>query len=551
MRNRIILALTTAILFYCLPLKAEEIPVKSRIESVSMFKNGLAVVKHVLTVDKPGQYVVEDISSDPVHGTFWIDSDAAVKVRVTYQEITSDQLSLDRLNLQEGFAGQEVEISFKEPGQTPLKGTIEHMVLNNTWDQNYNPRGHYDYYSYRSDRNGQPTPFFGLSLIVRKSDGLEFVDQSAISHLKVLSTKTTVKMRKPVLILQVEAVNKTKTSVGISYLTKGLSWAPSYRIALLDAVSLSIEQSAVIKNEYADIDDVEMKLITGFPQVKFAHVTSPLSLKTNLSQFFTQLNQPPVAATGLASNAMVQQQTISVNEPISVSDLDLGSASQGEGVDLYYRSIGKNTLKEGDALFTSLAKAKAPYERIIEWVVPDTRRANGRPVEDYERQQHPDKYQDAAWDAISFKNPFDFPMTTATASIYAQGQFNGQSQSNWVNPGEKSVIYVTKALSIMTSFSEQEEPGERVMVKLAGNQYQKVTVTGNLAARNNRAQAITMLVRRQFSGDLVSATGSPESKLREEGIDSMNKRNELKWNFSLQSGEEKKITYSYTVLIPY
>jgi hypothetical protein len=552
MKDRTILLIAVAMCVYCLPLWAEEIPVQGRIESVSMFKNGLAVVRHVVSVDKPGDYIVENLSSDPVHGTFWVESDATVKVRASYQEVASDQLGLEGLNLQEGFAGQEVEISFKEPGQATLKGTVERLAPGNHWDQNFNPRPYYDYAYYRSNAYPQAVPYSGLSLAVRTPDGLDLIDPSTIAYLKVLSAKTMVKTRKPVLILQVADVAKAGTKVGITYLTKGLSWAPSYRIDLLDAAGLSIEQSAVIKNEYADINDVEMKLITGFPQVKFAHVTSPLSLKTTLSQFFAQLNQPPVVATGMMANAMVQQQAmINVNDSMPVSGLDLGPSSQGEGVDLYYRSIGKNTLKEGEALFMSLSKAKADYQRIVEWVVPDTRSAEGRPIQDYERQQNPDKFQEAAWDAITFKNPFDFPMTTATVGIYSQGQFNGQSQSNWVNPGEKNVIYVTKALSIKTAFSEQEQPVERTTVNIAGHQHQKVTVTGSLTARNNRAQAVSMLIRRQFSGDLVSATDSPESKLREEGIDSVNKRNELKWELTLQPGEEKKITYSYTVLIPY
>lgn len=551
MTYRFILVLAAAMVIPCLSLHAEEVPVKSKIESISMFKNGLAVVRHVLTVDAPGEYILEDITGEPVHGTFWIESAADVKIRATYRDITSEELNSDRLNLQEGFAGQDVEIFFKEPGQATLKGTIEPLAPNRKWDQNYNPRGHYDYYYYQGGMAGAPVPSTGLSLIIRTADGLEFVDPSTVAHLKVLSAQTKVKTRKAVLILEAAQVGNPQTPVVINYLAKGLSWSPAYRIDLLDPTELTIEQNAVVKNEFADIDDVEMKLITGFPQVKFAHVTSPLSLKTGLSQFFAQLNLPPVAAAGVMANAAVQQQALNVNDAGAVGGLDLGASSPSESVDLYYRSIGTNTLKEGDALFTTVAKAKTSYERIIEWLVPDTRSANGRPVDDYERQQHPEKYKDAAWDAVRFKNPFDFPMTTAPAGIYDRGRFSGQSQSNWVNPGENNVVYVTKALSVRTTFAEQEDAGDRAAVKLAGTQYQKASITGNLTVLNNRAVDVRTIVRRQFSGDLVNATDSPESKLREEGVDSVNRRNELKWDLTLKPGEEKTITYTYTVLIPY
>src|SRR5207249_2267676 len=154
-------------------------------------------------------------------------------------------------------------------------------------------------------------------------------------------------------------------------------------------------------------------------------------------------------------------------------------------------------------------------------------------------------------DAISFKNPFDFPMTTGAASIYNQGQFNGQSQSNWANAGETNVVYITKALSLKTSSVEHEQPGERETVKVGYNQYQKITMMGELTIHNYRPQEVLTVVHRQFSGDLLEASDSPENVLREEGVYSLNKRNELKWNFNLKAGEEKKLTYRYSVLTPY
>ena len=60
-----------------------------------------------------------------------------------------------------------------------------------------------------------------------------------------------------------------------------------------------------------------------------------------------------------------------------------------------------------------------------------------------------------------------------------------------------------------------------------------------------------MLIRRRFSGELIAAEGAPKSSLREEGVFSINKRNELSWTLPLKSGEEKKMKYVYTVLVPH
>ena len=57
------------------PRRPQEIPAKSKIVAVDLFKNGLAIVKREVALGKPGIYVLDDVPN-PVHGTFYIDSAA-------------------------------------------------------------------------------------------------------------------------------------------------------------------------------------------------------------------------------------------------------------------------------------------------------------------------------------------------------------------------------------------------------------------------------------------------------------------------------------------
>jgi hypothetical protein len=277
-------------------------------------------------------------------------------------------------------------------------------------------------------------------------------------------------------------------------------------------------------------------------------VTSPLSLGTTWATFFAQLNQPAGTSNAILGNSMRQQ--VAMNAAPDDGGVDLSATPTGEGVDLHYQPIGKQTLAEGDALELSVAKGNAPYERIVEWVVPDTRTANGRYIEDYQRQQEPDKYQDAAWDAVRFKNPLPFAMTTGPAMICSAGQFNGQRMSDWVNAGEQTTLQVTKALSIRTRATEQEEQGQdRNIVFVGGNDFRKVNVSGELSVNNHRKEDVKIVIRRQFSGELVQADGDPKATLREEGVYSVNRRNELTWALTLKSGGGQTLKYRYTVLV--
>ncbi len=529
---------------------AETRPAESRIASVGLFKNGLAVVKRTVTLPGPGTYRISDVP-EPVHGTFWVESDAVVETRVTTQEVEVPLRTPGAMDLAEELAGRDVLIHFRDGSIPPARGkvlTAEHATVEETWRRDYEPP-RYSYYS-SYERRSQRTPR-GRFLVLETDKGRVYVDPAMIAYAECEGVPTTVRQRRPVLIFDVKDAERNPATIAVTYLAKGMAWAPSYRVDISDPDTLRIEQKAVVKNELADIEDAEVYLISGFPSMEFAHVTSPLSLRTTWASFFTDLSRRRRRDADAVSNVLTQQAVGYPSAAASVSLTDLAAAAlpSGQGPDLHYQSIGRRTLAEGDSLALAVASAGAPYERIVEWIVPDTRDERGRRIRESERRQDPEKYQDAAWDAVCFRNPLPFPMTTAPIMTVANGRFLGQRTSYWANVGEKATVHVTKALSLRTRSVEREEPGERKVIHYARSEYRKSTVAGELSVRNHRNETVKLVIRRRFSGKLVSADGEPECVLREEGIYSVNERNELVWTLSLEPGEEIGLTYQYTVLV--
>ena len=522
---------------------AEEKPLKSRITSVGLFKNGLAVVQRTATVPGSGTYRVEDVP-EPVHGTYWVQSDAKVATRLTRRVVEVPATRASGVDFQEELAGKQVTIHFADQGIPPASGTVvalEPARGNEAWNRAYEqPR--YGYYG----RGNQPYPL-GRMLVLKTGKGRSYVETSRIAYLEAAGAGETIRKRLPVMLFTVETVKEKPATISISYLAKGMAWAPSYRVDISDPKTLVLQQKAVVKNELEPMEGAEIQLISGFPSIQFANVTSPLSLETTWTKFFQQLSQRYSAGHPSMSNVMTQQ--VAFNRDSPDAGVDLSAVPTGEGVDLHYQGIGKQTMDEGDSLALETASAKADYERIVEWIVPDTRQADGRYISEGQRNNDPDKYQDAAWDAVRFRNPLEFPMTTAPAMVVSKGRFNGQRLSYWVNPGEETTLHVTKALSVRTRSVEQEVKGERELVYVGGHQYRKTTVEGELRANNHRKEAISLVIRRRFSGDLVSADQKPKSTLLEEGVYSVNKRNQLTWSLTLKPGEEVKLVYRYTVLV--
>ncbi len=500
----------------------EETPVPSRVAAAGLFKNGLAAIRREIRLPGPGTYLIDDVP-EPVHGTWWVESDAAVETRTTVREVEEPLASGTGVDFQKALAGRKVTVHFRDGQIPPATGTVEELE---------EPKGRGSW-----GRGDDRTPH----LILKTETGRIFVDPGMVAYLRAEGPdrKVTVRRRKAALLVTAPPQAKPAT-VMITYLTKGISWAPSYRVDISDPRELTLSQIAVIKNELCDLTDAEIHLITGFPNIQFAHAVSPLSPRTTWAAFFQQLSARFESGHVSMGNSIVSQQLVRTND-VAPGGLDLSATPTGEGVDIHYQPAGKRTLKEGDALSFVVAGGKAPYDRIVEWIVPDTRDAWG----------HPSREEDSndAWDAVRFRNPLGFPMTTAAAAVVSGGRFSGQTLSTFVNAGEETTLRVTKALSVRTRSHEMEEEGGRKDVWIGGWQFRRVSVQGQVAVNNHRKEEVKLVLRRRFSGELVSAEGDPAKSLREEGVYSVNPRRELTWALTLKPGEEKTFTYRYTVLV--
>jgi hypothetical protein len=537
--------LASAVLFIAaVPIWADEVKLDSPIESVALFKNGVAVVRRSAEIAGAGVYRVEDVPT-PIHGTFWIESDSPVDVQVTMREI--DAPERHNIDFQQELVGQSVTIHFKQ-GNLPVASGKVVALGKPTHDEAWSRTYERPQYSYYGDQAVGGTAAAGSNFLVLETDhGRSFVDPTEIAFLESDSAKPLTRQRVPVLLLT--SHGDKKQTIHIQYLTKGIAWAPSYRVSLTDDKTLNLEQQAVVKNELADMQDAEISLISGYPSIQFSHVVSPMSLEQNWDEFFNQINREPSQPNGMMANSVAQQ--VGYNGNNDAGGVDLSAPPVGEGVDLHYESIGKRTMGEGDSLLVSVAGGTTTYDRVVEWTVPDTRDAEGR-VQDrdeYGRQRGGDE-ESQPWDAVKFKNPLPFAMTTGPAMIEDMGHFAGQRLSYWVNAGEETTLHITKALSIRTRATEQEKPNTaREIVNVGGYEYRQVTVIGELTVSNHRNQDVNLVIRRQFSGDLTNADANPKVTFREEGVYSINRRNELTWTLPLKAGEEQMLHYEYTVLV--
>jgi hypothetical protein len=498
--------LLTAVLILGTGVAAAQEPVaKSKIVAAGLFKNGLAVIKREVVLPGAGTYRLEELP-DPVHGTWWVESATPVETSVKTREVLVP--ADGDTHFQDNLAGSTATVHFKGGKPEPVSGTV-----------------------LKTAGKGEAGQF----LVLKTAKSRLFIDPGQIAMVEADGNDApTRKMNRPVLLLAGPGARPNE-KIMVTYLTHGLAWVPSYRVDITDPKKLSIELATVVKNDLEGLVDADLRLISGFSSVEFAHVSSPLSPKQTWESFIQQLQGDTPAKYTFSSVA--NSISLPSNFRRAGDAIDIGATPRGEGVDLHFQPIGKRTLAKGEALSLSIAKETAPYERIVEWLIPD--KETDAEVED-------------TWDALRFKNPFKFPMTTGPAMITADGQFNGQRTSKYVSSGEQTHLRVTKSLSVRTRHSEREvagKNGDREYIWLGGSRYRKSTVAAELLVSNHRQEDVKVVIQRRFSGELLTADGGPRTTLREEGVHSINRRNELVWVVELKAGAERRLTYQYSVLV--
>lgn len=530
--------------------------VESKVVSVALFKNGLAVVKRQLTLPGAAGVVVRvsDVP-EPVHGTFFVESNGPLEARVEKRRSAIKNQPTLGQNLQDELTGLKVTIYCKN-AKTPVSGTVVSIPKPESDPEHSasTPLGWAAYTPNPYIANQVPANRF---LLIKTEKGISYVDINEIASVEAEGSPKPepIMENKPVLLLD----TGTKSLGGmaqISYLSHGISWAPSYKVVLTDAKRMTIEQSAAIKNELMDLSDTDFSVISGYPSVQFGQVVSPLAATQTWARFFQQLSSGNGSGNTFTSNSMAQ----------GVASNRLGgdgggtdptiAPNTGDTIDLYYHSIGKRTLKKGDAISISTGAAQVDYERIVQWTIPDNRDPWGQPTNN--RNVDPntgEPLQDDVWDALKFKNALPFPMTSAPAMVITGGNFSGQGQVLWTNKNEEATLRVNKALSIRARHVEYENQtadpakSERDIVYIGGRRFRKVTVNGELRLSNNRATDTKLIIKRQFSGDYLNGDDSPKIDLREEGVWTINKRNELQWTIVMKPAEERTIKFQYAVLV--
>lgn len=588
------------------------VPVVGKIASLGVFKNGIAVVEERFEVPGPGRYATSTPPS-PLHGTFFIESDGVVETTSTVDDVEIPISEASEIDWTQDFSGRKVRVVL--PGESEPR-ELRIVPTGRFVDGETSSDGASAYAASRWNgafSSALSTQVVGVARskvggVLFSTDDGETIWVNDAAEIKVVSTApgegpTTVWRKRPRLIFDVKAsgdgaekgeTGKTgPTTIRLFYLTRGATWAPQYRVRLLDGETLEIEQNAILANEWRSFEETPVALFSGFPQIATRDALSPMAPSVDLNGFFTSLTSGANGAAGLYARnggaATLTQQALTLNAVApgggggGLGAASGDEASFGEGVDVFAQAVGRKTLAKNDRTLFSVARKTAPYRRVVCWDIADIwdengRRRNpsaflndggtnvyGRTTSGENLLANGSRFSEP-WDALQFANPFDFPTTTGPATVVDGARFLGENPIYWTNPGETTLLPITKALSVRVRSVENErseydaasangaEPrlngpenldglvaeiaaqrdagnvanaaskpsnngelrwkdvqeirrdlwGRDVQVQPWGNRFRVAVIDAEIEIANNRDEETTVLLSRQFSGVALS-----------------------------------------------
>jgi hypothetical protein len=396
------------------------------------------------------------------------------------------------------------------------------------------------YYGYSS------APQNGL-LLVKTDKGMVALAPGAVQRVEFAGAEplcvTTNQQKRPSIRMELER-SAGGQKVSVSYLARGITWVPSYRIDLSDEKSAVFSAQAQIINEMTDIEAAHVDLVTGFPNIQFAELPNPVAMSQTLAEFLKSLAAG--RAEGGERGYMVQQQALANissgydNAPVpTYSTAVTGQTAE----DLFLYPLPKVSLKRGATATIPLFTTEMPYRHLYTWKIGD--QLDG----DTSRQRGEGKSAEEVWHICRLVNTARIPLTTAVAEFVKDSQFVGQDTCFYTAAGAEASIRINRALNVQAEQAEVEVERKRNAANFNGTSYDLVKLTGELKLRNFLGKAIDLEITKELSGEVREKSEGAKDVQTAEGLKQINPKHVLTWMTPLKAGEELKLTYSYQLYI--
>ncbi|MBT9449213.1 DUF4139 domain-containing protein [Akkermansia glycaniphila] len=528
---------------------------------VALFKNGYGY----LTLEgKTGADASMNLVNLPVpsFGTFWLDVEAPAQLKRLVSRKATRKVPIEQYTMEElvrantGAAVWVVWAGGSEDGvivaSAPKQGKENPRLIGNVNDAPVPGMMNEGMLVYPPGRPGSSA---SNVILLKTQDGRTVsVPLEKVQQIEFLSPPTLPTRDEDVPTVSLElAAPQSGRTIRANCIAGGVSWVPEYRVDLGDAGKAVLTARATVMNELMDFNGVDLDLITGFPNLKYAGVPSPIAMRQNLNAFFQSLynvengymgDRVPMAAMQLGNGLMTGGLRSGTGATSSDSiDRLLASgtpASVTQAEDLFFYPVKNFTCKYNETVTTTLFSGEASYSHVYTWDIPDQNIA--RP---YNRSNAGDGGEQDVWHCIRLKNGFKLPLTTGIVEFTSNGYISGQGMIQFTAPGQDATVKINKSLEMLVKQSENVLE----TTPLPKSNDKKLLVEGTLQMKNLSDKPMEMEITKQIIGEPKEASDGGEFRQRPDRfLGGQNTAGTFVWKIQVPPGKTKSVTYRYTFI---
>ena len=490
----------------------------SKITAVSMFKNGFAVVTRVATVPSSGEILWRNPPGGSL-GTVWITANNGVKIaEVVYTRVMVPH--------------SRPATSIEEVLATNKGKTLNFLVANLDGEK-------------LSEIRAKLISSDGTIVIIETPSGTRVLQKSWVVSIANAEDKIIYDVKADAAhpALRIKATPGAK--IYMLGLQRGMTWAPAYNFDISDPKKLVGTGKATIINDLEEFNNVEVRLITGFPNVPFINILDPLTSGATMNQVMDGMMATGGFGGGpggapITQNAMRRDGGRALSEGDVFAPFDPSQLAGFQAEDLFFYRQPAVSLKPGDRGYYVLFQMESEYEHIYTLDLPI-----GTSVSNISGSDEPLD----VWHELKFKNKANLPLTTAPAITTQQGEILGQDTLKYLSPNAEGFLKITKALDVAADLDEEVTDRQRNSMSREGYNYDLLTIKGTIPIVNRKTSDIKVRINRMVSGEAMTASdGGVITKLTTV-INSINNTSRVLYTIDLKPGERKVLSYTYKMYV--
>lgn len=326
-----------------------------------------------------------------------------------------------------------------------------------------------------------------------------------------------------------------KTTLGMAYLRKGITWIPEYTLKIIDDDTAEMTLRGTVVNEAEDLIKADVHFVVGVPHFAHTDFMAPLAVGQVMRTIGSAV-APGIVGTQMLNNAAMYNREMDViTQTVRPADGDIGKiigglpkVDGGAGTDYTVYTKKGLTVRRGEKAVVTLFKAKIRYSHVYRWNLPG-------------RIEH----------NLVLQNSTDTSWTTGPCVIVRGQQPLAEDILKYVPKGAAGEMPVTTAINVAHEKSESEaerklkvhEPSKEFFLDL-------VTVKGKLQVKNFEKRAVTVVVTAPVLGKPLEASDNGQITVDTSKLQLMERSGSVQWTLKLEPDETKTVTYTYERYVP-